>query len=229
MRATCARVSAGFAEPSMPITRRARSWRAKPAIIPACVLPVTEQTTIVSKKTPSSRSCASTSSRPAGEPEAAELVVRRAGRDRVRRAAGGLDVGERLLPALLEADPEPGPHEAHVGAHDPAELDVAHAVVDDVGPVDPALLHEHAAHARCAPRRPRPGGCGWTARRRSRRACRSPSRARRRRGTRACASCCRRRRGRCCSRRAWPRSCAPPRCAVSRSSRWTGEGPKSSG
>jgi hypothetical protein len=33
----------------------------EPAIIPACVEPVTEQTTIVSKNTPSSRSCSSSS------------------------------------------------------------------------------------------------------------------------------------------------------------------------
>ena len=86
----------------------------------------------------------------------------------------------------------------------PAELDVADAVVDDVRPVHPALLDQHAARGRCArPRRP-PAGCGWTGRRRSRRACRSPWRARRRRGTRACASCCRRRRGRCCSHPASP-------------------------
>ncbi len=52
----------------MPITRRARSWRANPAIIPACVLPVTEHTTTVSKKTPSSRSCASTSSAQPAKP-----------------------------------------------------------------------------------------------------------------------------------------------------------------
>ena len=45
----------------MPMTRRGRSCPAKPAIIPAWVEPVTEQTTIVSKKTPSSRSCSSTS------------------------------------------------------------------------------------------------------------------------------------------------------------------------
>ena len=45
----------------MPSTRRGRSWPAKPAIIPACVEPVTEQTTIVSKNTPSSRSCSATS------------------------------------------------------------------------------------------------------------------------------------------------------------------------
>ena len=45
----------------MPITRRSVSCAAKPAIIPAWVLPVTEQTTIVSKKTPSSASWRSTS------------------------------------------------------------------------------------------------------------------------------------------------------------------------
>ena len=61
MRATCSRVSAGFADPSIPITRRSASWAANPATMPACVLPVTEQTTIVSKKTPSSRSCSATS------------------------------------------------------------------------------------------------------------------------------------------------------------------------
>jgi hypothetical protein len=45
----------------MPITRRGRSWPAKPAIMPACVLPVTEQTTIVSKNTPRAPSCSATS------------------------------------------------------------------------------------------------------------------------------------------------------------------------
>ena len=61
IRATCACVSSGFAEPSMPITRRSRSWAAKPAIIPACVEPVTEHTITVSKKTPSAASCSATS------------------------------------------------------------------------------------------------------------------------------------------------------------------------
>ena len=65
IRATWSRVSTGVAEPSMPTTRRGRppasSSTAKPAIIPACVEPVTEQTTIVSKNTPSSRSCSATS------------------------------------------------------------------------------------------------------------------------------------------------------------------------
>ena len=45
----------------MPSTRRGRSWPAKPAIMPAWVEPVTVQTMIVSKKTPSSRSCSATS------------------------------------------------------------------------------------------------------------------------------------------------------------------------
>src|SRR3954466_3731189 len=47
---------------------RAPAGRANPATIPACVLPVTEQTTTVSKKTPSSRSCASTSSAQPAKP-----------------------------------------------------------------------------------------------------------------------------------------------------------------
>ncbi len=49
----------------MPSTRRGRppasSSAANPAIMPACVEPVTVQTTIVSKKTPSSSSCCATS------------------------------------------------------------------------------------------------------------------------------------------------------------------------
>ncbi len=45
----------------MPRTRRGRSCPAKPAIIPAWVLPVTLPTMIVSKKTPSCCSCCWTS------------------------------------------------------------------------------------------------------------------------------------------------------------------------
>ena len=119
MRATCSCVSAGLAEPSMPITRRARLLAAKPAIIPACVVPVTEHTTIVSKKTPSSRSCSATSSAQPREAEPAESVVGGAGRDGVRLAAAPPRTSrERLLPALLEADAEAGLDEPHVGAHD---------------------------------------------------------------------------------------------------------------
>ena len=125
--------------------RAASPASAKPAIMPACVEPVTEHTTIVSKKTPSSRSCSATSSRPAREAEPAERMVGSAGGDRVGLPAGLLDRRERLLPALADPDVEPRRVEPHVGAHDPREQDVADLVVDDVGPVDPVLLHEHAA------------------------------------------------------------------------------------
>jgi hypothetical protein len=49
-----------------------------------------------------------------------------------------------LFPALLEADAELGAHQAHVGPGEAADQDVADLVVDGVGPLDPALLHEHA-------------------------------------------------------------------------------------
>ena len=133
----------------MPITRRGRppasSRAANPAIIPACVDPVTVQTTIVSKKTPSCSLLLGHLEGPVGEAEAAEPVVGGAGRDGVRRPAAGLDVGDGLLPGVPEADVEAGLVEADLGAHDPAEHDVADAVVDGVGPVDPLLLHQHAA------------------------------------------------------------------------------------
>src|SRR5215210_9417656 len=90
---------------------------------------------------------------PVGESQAAESVIRGARRDRVGLLAGGLDVRQSPLPALLEADAEVRFHQAHVGAHDPAELDVADPIVDHVGPVHPALLHEDTFHA-C------PGGSG---------------------------------------------------------------------
>jgi hypothetical protein len=79
---------------------------------------------------------------PVREAEAAEAVVRRAGRDRVRRAARGADVLQRLLPAALDADAEALVDQAHVRAHDPGQQDIAHPVVQRVGPVDPAFLHQ---------------------------------------------------------------------------------------
>ena len=85
--------------------------------------------------------------RPAGEAEAAERMVGGAGRDRVRLAAGLLHVAQRLLPRLLEADAEAGLDEPHVGAAEARHEDVADPVVGDVGPVDPALLHQHALQA----------------------------------------------------------------------------------
>src|SRR5579885_536174 len=73
--------------------------------------------------------------------------TRRARRDRVGRSAGGAHRVERLLPARPERDVEARVDEAHIGAHQPREEDVADLVVDRVGPVDPMLLHEHALQA----------------------------------------------------------------------------------
>src|SRR6185295_3823446 len=85
--------------------------------------------------------------RPAREAQAAQLVIRRSGRDGVRLTVTRLDVGQRLLPALLEADAEARLDEAHVRAHEARQLDVPDAVVDDVRPVHPALLDQHAVEA----------------------------------------------------------------------------------
>ena len=101
----------------------------------------------VSKKTPRSRLLAFQLDHPVGESEAAEPMVRGARRDGVGRAAGLADLAQRLLPALLEADAEAGLDQAHVGAHDARQLDVADPVIDRIGPVDPALLDQDAAHA----------------------------------------------------------------------------------
>jgi hypothetical protein len=84
---------------------------------------------------------------PVGEPETAEGMVGGAGRDRVRPPAGRFDLPQHLLPAFLEADPEPGAHQPDVGTGEPADQDVAHLVVDRIGPVDPAFLNEHALQA----------------------------------------------------------------------------------
>ena len=116
----------------------------KPAIIPACVEPVTEHTTMVSKKTPSSRSCSRDLHRPAREPVAAERMVTEApAGNRVGLAAGREHVREHLFPALLDADAELRPDQPHVRTSKPAYQDVADLVVDEVRPGDPALLDEH--------------------------------------------------------------------------------------
>ena len=193
----------------MPRTRRRRpvcsSSAAKPAIIPACVEPVTVQTTIVSKKTPSSCSCGGDLEGPVGEAEAAERVLGGPGRDGVRRAAGGLDLGDGVLPRRPDADVEAARVQPHVGAHDPREQDVADLVVDRVVPVDPPLLDQPALQAEVRrDRRHLPGVVGLV-RRRSRPGCPRPAPARPGRCTPACGSCCRRRPGRSCSPRAWPR------------------------
>ena len=90
---------------------------------------------------------------PTGETETAERVIRRAGGDRVRLAAALLDRRDRLLEARPEPDVEACRHEPHVGTHDPRKQDVADAVVDDVGPVDPVLADDDAAEPE--PRRDR--------------------------------------------------------------------------
>ena len=136
---------------------------------------------------------------------------------------------DRPLPALLEADAEAGLDEPHVGAHDPAQQDVADAVVDHVRPVDPALLHEHAARGPGArgDRRDLARVVGLDAADRDQRVAALGERVGDEvlelaglvaaEGEPELQS----------SRLA--QIDAPPRCFVSRSSRWTGEGPNVSG
>src|SRR5690606_6055560 len=59
---------------------------------------------------------------PPGEAEPAEGVVGGTGGDGVRLAARLLDLAQGLLPALLEADPEPGPHHPYVAPAAPADV-----------------------------------------------------------------------------------------------------------
>ena len=125
----------------------ARSCAAKPAIIPACVEPVTEQTTTVSKKTPSSRSCSATSSAqrakprpPSGWSEAPAGIAYGLPPRASTSASACSQLGRKPMS-------KPGRVEPHLGAHDPREQDVPDLVVDGVRPVDPVLLHEHAAEA----------------------------------------------------------------------------------
>ena len=108
MRAICSHVCSTVAEPSIPSTARGRSWAAKPAIMPACVEPVTEQTTIVSKKTPSSPLLLRHLVRPAREAEAAERMVGGARGDRVRLAPACLDRASASSQLGPEADVEAG-------------------------------------------------------------------------------------------------------------------------
>jgi hypothetical protein len=84
---------------------------------------------------------------PVREAEAAQPVVGRARRDGVRAAPGGPDVLQRLLPAGLDADAEALVDQPDVGPHDPGEQDVAHPVVDRVGPVNPVLLDQPGLQA----------------------------------------------------------------------------------
>ena len=56
----------------------------------------------------------------------------------------------RVFPTVADADVESGGVDTDVAAHDAGELDVADLVVVHVGPVDPALLHGHAAEPEVA-------------------------------------------------------------------------------
>ena len=75
IRVTWSRVSAGFADASIRMTLRGRSCAAYPVLMPACVLPVTEQTITVSKKTPSACSLRFDFLGPARESQAAKWVI----------------------------------------------------------------------------------------------------------------------------------------------------------
>ena len=195
--------------PASPSRRcRSRAGRgsssAKPATMPACVEPVTEQTMIVSKKTPSSRSCSATSTAQPAKPRPPSGWSEAPAGIAYGLPPRLLHVAQRLLPRLLEADAEAGLDEPHVGAAEARHEDVADPVVGDVGPVDPALLHQHALQAEAGgDRRHLPRVVGLHAADRDQRVA-ARARARRRRGTRACGSCCRRRRCPSCSRRASP-------------------------
>ncbi len=79
--------------------------------------------------------------------ETAELVHGGAGGNGVRLAARRLDLVDRLLPALADADVEAVVDQPHVGAHDAREHDVADPVIDGVLVRHPGFLHQAALHA----------------------------------------------------------------------------------
>ena len=79
--------------------------------------------------------------------EAAVFVHRGACRNSVRAPALRLDVLQRILPALANADIEAFIDQANVRAHDAAELNVADAVINRILVRDPGLLDETALHA----------------------------------------------------------------------------------
>src|SRR6185437_7127434 len=56
-------------------------------------------------------------------------------------------VRDRVLPALADADVKALTDQAHVGAHDAAQQDVADAVVDGILVRYPTFLHQAALHA----------------------------------------------------------------------------------
>jgi hypothetical protein len=84
---------------------------------------------------------------PVRETQPAEAVLAGSRRDRVRRAAGRLDLAQRVLPRLSDADVEPGRVDADLGAHHPGQQDVADAVVDRLVPGHPLLLDQACLQA----------------------------------------------------------------------------------
>ena len=130
--------------------RSSRPSRANPAIIPACVEPVTVHTTTWSKNTPSSASWAATSraqlanpSPPSGWSDAPAGIAYGLPPAATHRV-------QRPLPAVADADVEAGGVEPDVAAHDAGQLDVADPARRRVGPVDPVLLHGHGAEPEVA-------------------------------------------------------------------------------
>ena len=128
----------------MPSTRRGRSCPAKPAIIPACVEPVTVQTIDRVEEDAELLLLLLHLVGPVREAKAAEAVVGCAGRDRVRNAAVGTDRSSAFSQLSLKPIPNPASTSSTCGAHDPRQQDVADPVVHRVRPVDPALLHQRA-------------------------------------------------------------------------------------
>src|SRR6267142_362112 len=79
--------------------------------------------------------------------KAAIFVDRGSRRDRVRLAALGLHVRDRLFPTLPDTDVKPFVDHLDIGAHDPAQQDVADAVIDGVLVRHPAFLNQPAFHS----------------------------------------------------------------------------------
>ena len=113
-------VLSSVADASMPITcRSSRSSRAKPAIMPAWVRTGHGAHDDVIEEDVELGLLLGHLARPVGEAQAAERMIRGAGRDGVRLAARVDDRVEGPLPTVADADVEAGWVEAHVAAHDP--------------------------------------------------------------------------------------------------------------
>ena len=74
-------------------------------------------------------------------------MVGRSRRNCVGVAAARHDILERLLPALLEADPEARRMEADLRTHEARHQDVPHPVIRDIGPVHPVFLDEDTSRS----------------------------------------------------------------------------------